>query len=83
MYQAVVIFSDTSKWPGGGVGSTFPGRSNEWNKCFQGAVIVKCVSRFIWYELAWTYFHATSQLDYHIDIAKEPYTQCLRIALLS
>ncbi|KAH7696776.1 hypothetical protein AAVH_36151 [Aphelenchoides avenae] len=52
-------------------------------ECFQGVAIVKCAYRFVWYELGWTYFHATSDCDdFSVKVGGEGYRQCLQIVFL-
>lgn len=60
----------------------FKSGSRRWEECFQGVAIVKCAYRFVWYELGWTYFHATSECDFCVKVGGEDYHQCLDIVFL-
>lgn len=62
--------------------AAFRAVARPWQQCFRGVAIVKCAYRFVWNELGWTYYHATSECEYCIKVGSENYHQCLDIAFL-
>lgn len=62
-------------------------KGNPWRAsdegCFRAVLAVSCARKFVWHELSWTYFPATSDAPYKVDVYDGSFdSRCMRLVFI-
>lgn len=73
---------DQERSRGKGAGNGNPWRASN-RGCFRAMLAIRCAHKFVWLELAWKYYQATSDAPYKVDVFDGPFdSRCTRVVFI-